>query len=69
MELSWYEIVYACKCDIQDFNGVIGENHAYCISCIHSIVKQYNELKPFMEGILADTLDSYCIGDCCILCW
>eukprot|EP01084_Bolivina_argentea_P115668 205655_1 len=60
VETSWYEYVYICKC----------EEHAFCLSCIHSNVMQYKQMKPLISDILNGVLDDntvevivmFCVG-------
>ena len=65
MSMSWYETVYGCQCDN---TTEFGDNHAICLTCIHSIVKQYNELRPFMMELLENELNSNCIEEIVAFC-
>merc|ERR1712228_171501 len=63
IELNWYEYVYRCNCDSD-------MTHDFCISCIHSMFIQYEEMKPFLAHLLMDVLDNnsiemivaFCVG-------
>ena len=65
MAISWYEAVYGCRCDN---STEFGDNHVVCLTCIHSIVKQYNELKPFIKELLEDELNDNCIEEIVAFC-
>ena len=61
MELNWYEYAYHCKCDSD-------MTHEFCISCIHSMLDQYEKMKPFMSQLLMDVLDKNCIETIVVFC-
>eukprot|EP01084_Bolivina_argentea_P110766 197715_1 len=52
IEINWYDFVFSCRGD---------DDHAFCMSCIHSILMQYNEIKPFIYELLKDILDDNCV--------
>ena len=60
-EQSWNGFMYHCDAV---------PSHDFCLSCIHCIVAQYTELKPFLCHLLDDTLDrgsiqqivAFCVG-------
>ena len=55
VELSYFEMMYHCRC-VQS-----PHKHDICITCIHSIVLQQQDIATFLAGILADELDRNCI--------
>ena len=54
VELSYFETAYHCECQ---------HKHDFCITCIHSMVQQHQELQTFMTGILNDELNANCIQE------
>ena len=65
MELDWFQYAFRCDCST---GSVIRANHGYCVSCIDSIMMQYNELKPFISQLLTDILDDQCIEEIVAFC-
>ena len=59
VELSWYEMMYHCECCHQ---------HDFCVSCIHSIMDQHDEMKRFISGILKNEIDDDCIQEIVAYC-
>merc|ERR1712228_574032 len=61
--MNWNDYLFSCQCDCE-------MSHEFCVSCVHSILIQYGEMKPFMTEILKDVLDNdsielivaYCVG-------
>ena len=68
VELNWYEFVYHCKCNVNN-NNINDYNHAhdYCISCIHSIMMMYNEMKKYISNCIY-ILDDDCIEEIVTFC-
>merc|ERR1712228_15788 len=59
-EFSLFEYAYHCKCKKVD--------HDFCISCIHSVLMQCNEMKPFLMQLLKEQLDDHCIEEIVEFC-
>ena len=57
VEISWYEYAFGCY-----------EGDWFCMTCIHTIVMQYNQLKPFLMKILEKELIQSCIVEIVEFC-
>ena len=58
-EISWYEIMYHCTCTHQ---------HDFCVTCIHSMLQQYEEMKQLISKIMRNVIDDDCIGEIVSFC-
>eukprot|EP01084_Bolivina_argentea_P254895 428628_1 len=60
LEMSYYEFMYHSDTGNGQCTDV---QHDYCLSCVHSIIKQYCQLKPFLLELLRNELDDVCCVD------
>eukprot|EP01084_Bolivina_argentea_P128336 226864_1 len=65
IEMSWYFYVFLCECE---YKSVFDDAHAFCIACIHSIMMQYDEFKPFISELLNNWLDDTSIEEIVTFC-
>merc|ERR1712228_651740 len=54
-----------CRKRINNFENAYhcDYGHDFCIACIHSILTQYNQMKPFLMKLLQDILTDACIDE------
>eukprot|EP01083_Nonionella_stella_P137543 418487_1 len=52
MEIGWYQYMYHCQNEHQ---------HDFCVSCIHGVIQQRNDIEKYMMELLHGQLDNDCI--------
>ena len=60
IDVTFFDYMWHCK------NG--DHRHDFCLDCIHSIIKQYDQMQEFLCGILKSELNKDCIEQIVIYC-
>eukprot|EP01084_Bolivina_argentea_P187742 323325_1 len=61
VEVCQFDFMYHCDCNENN-------SHDFCVSCVHSLVLQNNEMKQLLYGILIDIIDDDCIDQIVMFC-
>ena len=61
IDVTFFDFMWHCKRHHND-------RHDFCLSCIHSIIQQYNQMQEFLYGILRDQMNKDCIEQIVICC-
>ena len=62
VEIGYFEYMWHCK------HEKVPDRHAYCLTCVHSMVQQYNEMEQFLADLLLDIVDMDCIIEIVAYC-
>ena len=64
-----YNFLFRCNhYNFKNSNITVNNTHYFCISCIYTIVIQYNNLKSFLKPILHTILNETCIEEIITFC-